>query len=425
MSNDQQIKTNICPDSVETGEKTKALSWQHPADLLQLLIVTAAIATLIIVTFSTFGFYRIFKNFVISNAEEDAVDLCQVMIDEYRPFFFKAKAVSGADGAADEKSYRQLDQGLRSFLRPYQIIKIKVYNTDRKIVYSTDSKIIGSVDKDNRRLAIALSGKVSSKLESKDKLKDLAEEEIINIDVVETYVPITDKSGKLQGSFEIYLKVDKYREQVWQGVLTAIGILGFVVISVFSIAYIIVKKMTDRLGIFQEQLQRLAVTDSLTGIFNRGHLFKVGGEQFQRVQRNRNRNNPDVHLGCLMIDIDYFKTINDTKGHLAGDLVIIGVSDRIRAGLRNYDLFGRFGGEEFIVLLPDTDFETSRVVAERTWDAIRSEPFDVAGESMIVTVSIGISSYDDNDANLNDILKRSDQALYKAKNGGRDRIEWI
>jgi diguanylate cyclase len=426
MSDDQQKNTNISLCRAETGEIMDALPWeQHPADLLQLLIVTAAIAMLVIVTLSTFGFYRIFRGFVIGSAEEDAVDLCQVMVEEYRPFFFRAEASPRVNRKPDENAYKQIDQGLRRFLKPYQIIKIKVYNTDRKIIYSTDSRIIGRVDKDNPRLAIALSGNVSSRLETKDKMRDLAEEEIIDLDVVETYVPIRDRSGKLQGSFEIYLKVDKYRDQVWHGVLVAIGILVVVMIGVFSLAYILVKKVTDRLAIFQEYLQKVAVTDSLTGIYNRGYLFKSGGEEFQRVQRNRKKNLPNVNLGCLMIDIDFFKAINDTKGHLAGDVVIIGVSERIRSGLRNYDLLGRFGGEEFVILLPDTDFETSRIVGERIWDAIRNEPFDVAGESITVTVSIGLSSYNDNDSDLNDILKRSDEALYKAKDGGRDRIEWV
>jgi diguanylate cyclase len=425
MSNDQQKNNNTCPGRTETGEGMEALPWQRPADLLQLLVVTAAIAMLVIITLSTFGFYRIFSRFVIDSAEEDAVDLCQVMIEEYRPFFFRVEASPDMNRAADEIAYQRIDQGLRRFLKPYQILKIKVYNTDRKIVYSTDSGIIGRVDKDNPRLAIALSGKVSSRLETKDKMRDLAEEEVINLDVIETYVPIKDRFGKLQGSFEIYLKMNKYRDQVWHGVFVTIGILIVVVIGVFSIAYILVKKVADRLVMFQEHLQKIAATDSLTGVYNRGYLFKLGGEQFQRVQRNRKKNLPHVNLGCLMIDIDFFKSINDTKGHLSGDLVINGVSDRIRTGLRNYDLLCRFGGEEFVVLLPDTDFETSRLVAGRILDAIRNDPFDVAGESIMVTVSIGISSYDDNDANLNDILKRSDEALYKAKEGGRDRMEWV
>lgn len=398
---------------------------RHPADLLRLLMTTAALSILAIITISTFGFYSIFRGFVIDSAVEDSVELCHVMIEEYRSFFFRTETAPGLKGEMDEKAYKQVDWGLRRFLKPYQIVKIKVYDSGRKIVYSTDSKIIGKVDSDNRRLDNALAGNIDSRLETKEKMKDLSDEEIINLEVVETYVPIMDRTGKVQGCFEIYLNVTKYRDHVRQGVYLAMAILVVVVLSVFGFTYILIKKGTDRLDVFQEYLRKIAVTDTLTGISNRGDLFKRGGEQFNRVKRNRRKNLANVHMGCLMIDIDLFKSINDARGHLAGDRIIKGVSDRIRGGLRDYDLLGRYGGEEFVVLLPDTDLETSRLIAGRILDAIRNEPFEVTGEKIVVTVSIGISSYDDNDSDLNDILKRSDEALYKAKHGGRNRIEQL
>ncbi|HXE97502.1 MAG TPA: GGDEF domain-containing protein [Dongiaceae bacterium] len=426
MNNDQKKKIRRFFGRAACGKDMENSSMQQdPADLLRLLIATASISMLVIITLSTLGFYRIFRNFVINSAEEDATELCQVMIEEYRSFFFRFEKAQGMKEAMDESVHKQIDQGLRRFLKPYQIVKIKVYNTDRKIVYSTDTKIIGMVDSNNRRLDNALNGNIDSKLETKGKIKDLQDEEVINVDVVETYVPVKDRSGRLEGCFEIYLKVNKYKDHVWQGVLLAMGILVVVVLSVFSFTYILIKKGTDRLGMFQEYLKKTAVTDTLTGIANRGYLFKKGAEQFNRTKRNRKKNQPNVHMGCLMIDIDYFKSINDTRGHHVGDRIIRGVADRIHAGLRDYDLLARYGGEEFAVLLPDTDFETSRLVAVRIWNAIRNEQFPVDGENIMATVSIGISGYNDNDYDLNDMLKRADEALYKAKHGGRDRIEWV
>ncbi len=416
----ENVKNSKCGEIVAAP-----LLEHHPSDLLRMLILTSAISMLVIITLSTFGFYRIFSGFVIESAEEDSVDLCEVMIDEYRPFFFRIVAASDTYVERSDNAFRKIDQGLRRFLKPYQIVKIKVYNSKRKVVYSTDHKIIGDVDSDNTRLGNALTGKIDSRLEIKEKMRDLAEEEIINLDVVETYVPIKDQAGKIEGCFEVYQKVDKYRDQVWKGVFYAMGILFVVVLGVFSCAYILIKKVTDRLSLFHDYLGKIAVTDDLTGISNRGYLFKTGSEQFHRVQRNRRKKQPNAHLGCLMIDIDLFKSINDTKGHLVGDQIIRRVAERIQTGLRDYDLLARYGGEEFVALLPDTDFDTSRLVAERVWNCIREEAFDVDGESIMVTVSIGLSTFDDNDDDLNDILKRSDEALYKAKHGGRDKVEWI
>lgn len=396
---------------------------EHPGDLLRLLMVTATVSILLIITLSTLGFYRIFRNFVINSAEDDSEEICQVMIEEYRPFFFAGATSRSGEGVIDREAYNQMDQRLRRFLKPYQIVKIKVYNTERKIVYSTDSKIIGRVDSDNPRLNNALAGNVDSKLETKEKMRDLVEEEVINLDVVETYVPIRDQEGKLEGCFEIYLKVSKYRDDVWRGVAYAMGILVVVVLGVFSVTYILIRKGTDSLSMFQSYLGKIAVTDALTGIYNRGYLFKLGGEQFNRIQRNSEKHLPHAHLGCLMIDIDLFKAINDTRGHLAGDQVIREVAGRIRAGLRDYDLLARYGGEEFAALLPDTGFETSRLVAERVLNCVNSTPFDIAGESLAVTVSIGMTVSTGSDADLSDVLKRADDALYKAKHSGRNRVE--
>lgn len=425
MKNDAHSMVSGYAGSTANDKEDTAPSLEHPGELLRLLMVTATVSILLIITLSTFGFYRIFRNFVINSAEEDSVELCQVMIEQYRPFFFGSAASRGVDGAIDESTYKQIDHGLRRFLKPYQIVKIKVYNTEQKIVYSTDSKIIGSVDSNNPRLNNALMGNVDSKLETKEKIRDLVEEEIINLDVVETYVPIRDQAGKLQGCFEIYLKVNKYRDDVWRGVAYAMAILVVVVLGVFSVTYILIKKGTDSLSMFQAYLGKIAVTDALTGIYNRGYLYKLGGEQFNRIQRNHEKHLPHAHMGCLMIDIDLFKVINDTRGHLAGDQVIREVAGRIRAGLRDYDLLARYGGEEFAALLPDTGFETSRLVAERVLNCVNSAAFDIAGERVAVTVSIGMTVSTGGDADLSDVLKRADDALYKAKHGGRNRVEAV
>lgn len=403
----------------------RSIEPQNTSDLLRLLIVIATISMLVIIVFSTFGFYRIFNNFVISNAEEQSVELCQVMIAEYRQFFFQSDRSSNSNEPMDAQTYQQIDQALRRFLKPFQIVKIKVYNDKRTIVYSTDSRIIGMQDSDNRRLDNAMAGNVDSKLETKDKIRDLSEEEIIGLEVVETYVPIMGQSGKLQGCFEIYMNVNKFQVQAWRGVLVAMSILIVVVISVFGSMFFLIKIGTDRLRMFQEDLEKMAVTDMLTGLSNRGDLIGRGQEQFARVKRNRLKGLANSSLGGLMIDIDFFKSINDSKGHLVGDQVLKVVAERIRGCLRTYDILGRYGGEEFVALLPDTDFETSRIVAERIWGTIRNDALPVNDDELRLTVSIGIANYHDSDVELDDILKRADDALYKAKHGGRDRIEWL
>src|SRR6185369_115242 len=96
--------------------------------------------------------------------------------------------------------------------------------------------------------------------------------------------------------------------------------------------------------------------------------------EFERIRRNKAKGMPNAFLGCIILDIDHFKMVNDTKGHLAGDQALKWVASRLQQCVRPYDIIGRFGGEEFAVLLPDTGFDESLLVAKRIWSSIRDEP---------------------------------------------------
>jgi diguanylate cyclase (GGDEF)-like protein len=112
--------------------------------------------------------------------------------------------------------------------------------------------------------------------------------------------------------------------------------------------------------------------------------------------------------------------VNDTHGHFAGDEVLRAVADRIRRVTRRYDIVGRYGGDEFLVVVPGTDFDETGSVAERVWQTVRDEPFALPCDPVRVTVSVGFTCADGDDVNA--ALKRADEALYRAKHAGRDRI---
>jgi diguanylate cyclase (GGDEF)-like protein len=124
-----------------------------------------------------------------------------------------------------------------------------------------------------------------------------------------------------------------------------------------------------------------------------------------------------------MIDIDHFKAINDAHGHQAGDHVLREISRRFREGLRAVDALGRYGGEEFLVILPHTSEEDARQTAERLRRAIADEPFRAAGQAFEVTVSIGVAAYPSSAADTpNALIHEADAALYRAKQAGRNRV---
>ena len=171
------------------------------------------------------------------------------------------------------------------------------------------------------------------------------------------------------------------------------------------------------------RLLRSGFTDVLTGWNNRRYLSVRLGEELARARRDRSG------LVCLMLDVDYFKQVNDTWGHAAGDAVLREIAQRIETQVRASDVAARYGGEEFVILLPNTLVESAMLLAERIRSAISRKPFDLSnGETASVTVSIGISEVhpgpdDDDLKTLGDsLVARADVALYAAKSAGRDRV---
>lgn len=398
---------------------------KDPESLRRLYLSTAIISVAVIVLLSGLSFHRVFSDFVVVNAQDDSVELCNLLVDQQKPFLFQDIPGQGVRLAIDKDFIPSLDENLRLSLHPFSILKVKIFDGNRRIIYSTDARIIGRVDAANRRLDKALAGTVATNLKTKKEARDLSDEQLLDVDVVETYVPIRSAAGKVLGSFEVYMNVTKYRGLIRYGVLVMTIVLASVLAAVFGFSYILIRRGTNQLRDVQSKLEMLAITDMLTGISNRGYAIVRGEEEFSRAVRNKENEPLAAALGCIMLDIDHFKKVNDTKGHLAGDRVLREVALRLRQSVRPYDIIGRYGGEEFVVLMPDTTLEQGMVAAERIRTAIRSEPFCIDGGTINVSVSLGVACSHEEDRELSDLLKRADEGLYKAKEGGRDRVEWI
>jgi len=178
-----------------------------------------------------------------------------------------------------------------------------------------------------------------------------------------------------------------------------------------------VEKRTKDLKDTNVKLHILATTDSLTGIKNRRSFFESSEPMMPYIKREGQQ------LAILAIDIDKFKAINDTYGHIKGDEALILVTKTISQTLRKSDIFGRLGGEEFAVTLPNTSLDGATFVAEKMREAIENLNFKSNDSSHIkITISIGITSMTQNDENLEDMLVRADEALYKAKGNGRNQV---
>lgn len=178
------------------------------------------------------------------------------------------------------------------------------------------------------------------------------------------------------------------------------------------------KQLLQEIGVRQKAedcLAEAARTDSLTGILNRRAIWEQ--LEYHIIQFKRQQ----TPFTLLMCDLDHFKPINDTYGHDVGDVVLVKVAQKLRDSCRKQDFVSRWGGEEFLILLPDTDVQGGMSAAEKVRQKISEEPFEINNQQFAITVSIGVAAYVEGHS-LDDCIKRADSAMYQAKHDGRNRV---
>jgi two-component system, cell cycle response regulator len=179
-----------------------------------------------------------------------------------------------------------------------------------------------------------------------------------------------------------------------------------------------IKRLQDELELKNRELERLSISDGLTGLFNHRHIHELLAEEYERVERTKDC------MSVAMFDLDRFKSVNDTHGHQAGDKVLVALADILRDTARDIDRLARYGGEEFIALLPETCIEDAAVFVERVRREVSRHHFDIGrDEPLHMTISAGVATYPhDLVDSVETLVKLADQALYAAKSGGRDRV---
>jgi diguanylate cyclase (GGDEF)-like protein len=170
-----------------------------------------------------------------------------------------------------------------------------------------------------------------------------------------------------------------------------------------------------RLKLYKD-IETLAITDGLTGVYTRRYFIERFDEEIQRSSLRKSS------LAFLMIDADNFKSVNDQHGHLAGDQVLKEIANIIQENVREIDIVGRFGGEEFCVVLPDTDLEGSRLVAERIRKSAEKRVIKAYDSTLRMTLSIGLAIYPSDGKLLEELMDKADWALYRAKSQGRNCV---
>ncbi|MCU0292982.1 MAG: diguanylate cyclase [Thermoanaerobaculaceae bacterium] len=224
--------------------------------------------------------------------------------------------------------------------------------------------------------------------------------------------------GEVRGGLTVAFNIESVARRISTdvAVTAAAGLLVF--LALIGPVGLLVRRLRIQLRDLRRQLEAAATTDVLTGLANRRFLMDRFHEELDRHRRF------ERSLGCILLDLDHFKEINDRFGHLAGDQVLRLTAEAARRAVRPYDILGRWGGEELMVLLPEADIALTSQVADRLRELVALDVRAGSGErdGQPVTVSLGMTCSRDGDE-VDTIIARADRALYRAKQAGRNRVE--
>jgi len=219
------------------------------------------------------------------------------------------------------------------------------------------------------------------------------------------------------GSFEVYRDVTSYRQELLNGVIASVLLLLVVLLGVFGLSYLFLRQAARRLQLAQGEGRRLATHDELTGISNRKKILQHAEIEISRMQRLDEQQLENC-LALLVVDVDHLGWINKEYGRPTGDEVLRHLTRRLSGELRKYDAIGRFGGEEFLIILPANTRNGARTAAERLCQKVSNAPVTVGQLDIEVTVTIGLTIATPREISLEPALKRALTALGQAKQMG-------
>jgi diguanylate cyclase (GGDEF)-like protein len=275
------------------------------------------------------------------------------------------------------------------------------------LVFRTDVQVLGRVGAGNGLHALVWTGLAAS-----SGVICM----IVNNSLVFAAVKGSDPSARLRSLVFSYDALYNDVAELSLGVLTAFTVAHSALAAVWTLPMVILLQRSIR----HARLVDSSRMDSKTGLLNAGTWQREAALEITRAFRSR------TPLAVAIADLDHFKAVNDTHGHLAGDQVLRAVADLVKAQMRAYDVAGRFGGEEFVVLLPHTRASQARQIAERIREQISQLAIPLDGPASVaplrITISVGVAVADQTDRSLDELLAAADHALYQAKGSGRNRV---
>jgi len=412
--NDKPTGASPAPKAASAADSVAGM----PARLLRHFIERAAFSIVLIVALSALGFHHVFVDELSKFGEETATQLGTLISTTEHDALYPSVTTEQSI-RIEPRNYSTFDRRIRPILEAFRIHDLRMFARDGRIVYSTESVEVGTVMANPLLAAAIKQGVAESHIEETHHTGTGHRHDHAS-SMVATYAPILI-DGKIVGAIETYTDVSLIQNRVYSALFSTLAILSVLLGGGFLIIYLPMRHGMQALDRLSGELQVRATTDVLTGLPNRQTVLDALEHEHARIARSApHRSNPGLTIAVL--DLDRFKSINDTLGHQAGDDVLRQFAQRLQSKLRPYDIAGRTGGEEFLVVFPDTNLTDGLIAAERLRAAVGGTPFTAVDKPLPVTVSVGIATLHNAMERVDALIARADAALYEAKAAGRDRV---
>jgi diguanylate cyclase (GGDEF)-like protein len=300
-------------------------------------------------------------------------------------------------------AFDYLDVKLRDTYDSLDIVNVAIIAADHKVLYSNNKSIIGSVLQDSNLSEFFTSDKIVSKYKVNQTIIDLLGEKREQIDIVNVYVPIKNINGTVIGAFSITSNASELKARYTHQMISSITIFVIAVFFLSSVSFLIIMRETKELKYAYKLLESLAATDVLTGLYNR---------TFYEAELDRLASSRRYPVSIIIIDLDGLKETNDTFGHAAGDTMICKAADILSESVRVDDLVTRTGGDEFTIILPETNFDGLQVALDRIYRGLAEA--NQVEDGCEVKFSLGAAIAETNEKLLG-ALKVADMKMYQNK----------
>lgn len=369
---------------------------------------------------------------LVRSTERESADLMQAMLNATQDRIYRYLEFSSdknPDVLRDSRELRTLSTEVHSLVHNMNVLKVKMYLLNGMTVFSSISTEIGKSKSGYPGFEQTLqTNRPTSQLTFRGQFSGF-EKTVADRNLVASYLPLRGADGGMVGVLEFYSDVSEMAEDInaqnIQSLLiigSVSGVLWIILLGIVTRGDMVMRAQYKTLELeiqerhaAQEELRHLASVDSLTGAFNRRHFSDLSQQEVRHAQRYRH------NISALMIDLDKFKTVNDTHGHAAGDMVLKSVASAIQSSLRNTDIMGRLGGDEFSVVLVEADMKTAEAVAARIRTSINTLKCVYNGTEIPIRASIG-GAHARQSESFDMLLSRADESLYEAKESGRDTV---